>query len=713
MESNDAPHAGGTGDADALRRRLVLRYGTGLLILGVLSILSFAAVNVLIVSQQSDAPTINVSGRQRMLSQRVSLLSQRYAIERDATERARIGKLLDDAIALMDTSHHALTDGSASMGIASDRSAQVDELYAGGPRLDRRVEQYLQWANALRGLPESELRPDHPLLTNMLRESERPLLRDLNQAVTYYEAESTARVTSLRWTQLGLLLVTVVVLLIEAAIIFQPMVTSIVRQVEALRKSGSRLRAKEQSLRLVLDNTADGLFSIDTEGVIQPGVSARVEEWFGHTGVGEPVWMLLFPNDDVQQGMLEISLGELVDDFLPRELLLAQMPSAFERDGRHYALKFDVIEEDLEITGFVVSLSDVTAEHMAEQARADALEAQEVLLRALTHRDAYDSFVSETRRLLRQSSTATSREHLLRLLHTLKGNTASFGFLRFSRRVHEVEDALINSPDAAPERFLGELSESWNMEFAKVDQLTSQYDLSGIVLADKDVEAHLLAIREGVGRAQLVAEVRSWSHEPVSARLEELGRVAERIAHRLGKTVEVVHEADRLRLPTDTYGPLWSSLVHLVRNAVDHGIEAREAREAVGKAGPARIRMAARGAGPHLRIEIEDDGPGIDWARLEAKAAERGIASDGSHQARVALLFADQVSSRDEATELSGRGVGMGAVRDAVQQLAGSIDVTTTQGQGTRFTIVVPMVPVATQGRQFESEPKGVTPAGS
>ncbi|MEM6930931.1 MAG: ATP-binding protein, partial [Myxococcota bacterium] len=650
---------------------------------------------------------------QRMLSQRVSLLSQRYSIEQDAAERARIGKLLDDAIALMDTSHDALTEGSTSMGIASDHSAQVDALYVGGPNLDGRVEQYLQWASELRGLDVSELGADHPLLVNMLQESERPLLADLNQAVTYYEAESSARVARLRWTQLGLLLVTVVVLLIEAAIIFQPMVASIVRQVEALRKSGHRLRAKEQSLRLVLDNTADGLFSVDTEGVIQPGVSARVEEWFGATGVGTPVWTLLLPNDEVAQGMLELALQDLIDDFLPRELLLQQVPSAFERDGHHYALKFDVIEEDLEIRGLVVSVSDVTAERIAEQARADALEAQEVLMRALTHRDAYDNFVSETRRLLEQSSVATSREHLLRLLHTLKGNTASFGFLRFSRRVHEVEDALVNSPNAAPERFLGELSKSWDHDFAQVDRLTSQYDLSGIVLNDKDVEAHLVAIREGVGRAQLAAEVRSWSHEPVSARLEELGRTAERIAERLGKPLDVVLETDRLRLPTDTYGPLWSSLGHLVRNAVDHGVESPEARKAAGKIGPARIRMAARGAGPHVRIEIEDDGAGIDWARLEAKAAERGIPSDGSHQARVALLFADQVSSRDEATEVSGRGIGMGAVRDAVQQLAGSIDVTTTQGSGTRFTIVVPMVSVVTQGSQFDGEPPTGTPAGA
>lgn len=128
----------------------------------------------------------------------------------------------------------------------------------------------------------------------------------------------------------------------------------------------------------------------------------------------------------------------------------------------------------------------------------------------------------------------------------------------------------------------------------------------------------------------------------------------------------------------------------MVRNAVDHGIESSDDRERQGKPAAGALGLAAAVEAGTLAVTITDDGRGVDWARVAEKAAERGL----PHRSQAELtqaLFADGLSTRDVASAISGRGIGLAAVREAVLALGGTISVSSVAGEGTQFRIVLPM----------------------
>jgi len=155
-------------------------------------------------------------------------------------------------------------------------------------------------------------------------------------------------------------------------------------------------------------------------------------------------------------------------------------------------------------------------------------------------------------------------------------------------------------------------------------------------------------------------------------------------------------DGDTTSLEPEIYGPFLRSLVHVFRNAVDHGLEAPEARLSAGKPAEGTIRCDVSSDDQGLQIAIEDDGRGVDRQRLE----ERLIAS-GVPQAQAAgmsvesLMFREGLSSRDNADEISGRGVGLAAVKAELDRLGGSVWVETGQGAGTRLRFHLPANPPA------------------
>jgi two-component system chemotaxis sensor kinase CheA len=139
-----------------------------------------------------------------------------------------------------------------------------------------------------------------------------------------------------------------------------------------------------------------------------------------------------------------------------------------------------------------------------------------------------------------------------------------------------------------------------------------------------------------------------------------------------------------LRIDQHGWQPFWSAMIHAVRNAVDHGIEDAAQRREAGKPEAGAIELGAERSDGQLRFWIRDDGRGIDWQRLASRALARGVPCD-SHADLVRALFVDGVTTRDVATELSGRGVGLSALHQVVEALGGAIEVHSVPGEGAEF----------------------------
>jgi two-component system chemotaxis sensor kinase CheA len=203
---------------------------------------------------------------------------------------------------------------------------------------------------------------------------------------------------------------------------------------------------------------------------------------------------------------------------------------------------------------------------------------------------------------------------------------------------------------------------------------------------------HETLLREAVrsGSPALVAIARGLADEPTSGPLGLLAREAQSVAARLGKGGLTTELSDNgLRLPRARFAALWAALGHVSRNAVDHGIETPSERVAAGKPAVGTLALSTRIEEGEVVIEIHDDGRGIDWELLASKARSQGHPTS-THEQRVAALLADGVTTRDDADESSGRGVGLAAVHAAAIASGGRIEIESRPGEGTLFRFRIP-----------------------
>lgn len=183
---------------------------------------------------------------------------------------------------------------------------------------------------------------------------------------------------------------------------------------------------------------------------------------------------------------------------------------------------------------------------------------------------------------------------------------------------------------------------------------------------------------------------------PIESVFSKFPRVMRDLAQRLGKKVDFIIEGQNTELDRSVAEQISDPLLHLLRNAIDHGMEAPEERLAGGKQETGQIRLAARHEENQIVIDVEDDGRGISPERLRARAISKGLLTPdaaarlGDREA-VELIFAPGFSTAEQISDLSGRGVGMDIVRTNIERLSGSIMLETEAGQGSRFMIRLPL----------------------
>lgn len=194
-------------------------------------------------------------------------------------------------------------------------------------------------------------------------------------------------------------------------------------------------------------------------------------------------------------------------------------------------------------------------------------------------------------------------------------------------------------------------------------------------------------LQDGVMRTRLQPIHTAWARFP---------RVVRDLGMALGKQVRVETDGDDTELDRSIIEAIKDPLMHLVRNAVDHGIGTPEQREAAGKPAEGVVHLRASHEGGQVTIVMRDDGQGIDLDKVRAKAVERGLltaaqAKKVSVHDTVELIFQPGFSTADQVTNLSGRGVGMDVVKTNLGRIGGSVEVATTPGKGTTYTLKIPL----------------------
>ena len=180
---------------------------------------------------------------------------------------------------------------------------------------------------------------------------------------------------------------------------------------------------------------------------------------------------------------------------------------------------------------------------------------------------------------------------------------------------------------------------------------------------------------------------------PVSNIVNRLDRTVRSVSNKLGKKVDLVIEGEGTELDKTVLEEITDPLLHLIRNGLDHGVETPESRRKAGKPERSVLKVEALNQGTQVTIRVSDDGNGLDLEKIRGKAVERGMITEDqtlSKEEMHSLIFLPGFSTAASLTDVSGRGVGMDVVRDAVQRLKGTISVDSVQGQGSTFTIHLP-----------------------
>ncbi|MFZ8784491.1 chemotaxis protein CheA [Thermocrinis sp.] len=210
----------------------------------------------------------------------------------------------------------------------------------------------------------------------------------------------------------------------------------------------------------------------------------------------------------------------------------------------------------------------------------------------------------------------------------------------------------------------------------------------------EELEVVVSSIDRIVGDLQLA--VMRTRMQPVKKLFQKFPRVARDLSRMLGKEVELITEGEDTEMDKSLIEKLEEPLIHIIRNAVDHGIEPPDERERLGKPRAGQIRLKAYYQGDRVFISLEDDGRGIDIEKVKAKAIEKGIATKDrlekmTEKEILSLVFSPGFSTADRVSEVSGRGVGMDVVMDVVMRFRGTVDLFSEKGKGTRVVMSFPL----------------------
>jgi two-component system, chemotaxis family, sensor kinase CheA len=240
-------------------------------------------------------------------------------------------------------------------------------------------------------------------------------------------------------------------------------------------------------------------------------------------------------------------------------------------------------------------------------------------------------------------------------------------------------DVLMNS--------VGELVIVNSMLFALTDEISDTVTKGKVAEKLKLLDRYIRELQDSVMSVRMVPMENIYSKFPKTIR---------DISKKVGKKVDFKNIGANVEIDKAMIEGLTDPLMHIVRNSLDHGLESPEVRKSVGKPETGTIMISAEQANGQILISISDDGGGIPADKVASKAVERGILTKSqcdlmSHDEKVMLIFAPGLSTAEEVTDLSGRGVGMDVVKTNIAKLGGSISVNTEIGVGTTMTIALPL----------------------
>jgi len=481
----------------------------------------------------------------------------------------------------------------------------------------------------------------------------------------------------------------------------------------------AELAATNRNLDAMVNSLGQGFLIFNSEGICSPLYSKACLKLLEGDPSYKPVWTVLKIREDKIEDFKNW-VKMLFPEPLPFTDMIEIAPKTFEHEaGRHITLEyFPVRNPEKKLTSIVLVATDKTEELEATLlAKREGASAKRVL-RIIKNRDQFKTFVQGATKIFDQVSKLLSKpkidqptvENIFQLIHTLKGDSGTFMLDFTFEKAHFFENKIQDlkaatddqrkdaSPDLLSEisvmkkdfdKFIGE-----NREIVGDPSQASKT----LEIPFRDLSLFFSSIKDFPEVATSFQE--KFLKEPIGKFFGHYNDLATDVAQRREKKISPISfKGSELRINAEPYLDLFSTFVHAIRNSIDHGIESPDARTSVGKnaEGLVTLEFSKEQVDGKNWIEIlfKDDGKGIDPKVIREKLTRNGVdvASESDEQI-IQHIFDNGFSTRDSASDLSGRGVGMGAIKAAAEQLGGNTQMKSQVGVGTTLIVKVPEIEV-------------------
>lgn len=484
---------------------------------------------------------------------------------------------------------------------------------------------------------------------------------------------------------------------------------------ESLTRAKEEIQRSQDQIQALLDHSGQGFLSFGPDFTVDPQYSQACDALLGGCPTGRPMAELLFPDDAASGELLRSVCAKAFAErnLTMREIFLSLLPAEVTRMGMNLRVQYKPLADG----HIMLVLTDITEQCRLEDLAAHEKQILQMVVFAVSNNRDFFETIEDFRELCREArSGELARQQLPELyrhIHTFKGLFSQMSFEALPAALHDVEECLRRwldgggpggvAPSIFPDELERALSADLDQIYATLGPAFLQRQATVVLPADQvrrleSVVAGLLGGRPvELDRDRLhdlwrsVASARLMSLKDA---LSKFDRVVQQVAHRLDKAVEPpVVEGPDILVDPETFTELLRALVHIFRNAVAHGIERPDDRLQSGKPEAGRITCRLSADGPALSLSIADDGGGIDIDRLRRRVIAAGLGESRAELPEdqlIQLIFLDNLSTADSVDQISGRGIGLAAVQQAVEALGGGISVQTTRGAGTTFTIQLP-----------------------
>ncbi|XGC79649.1 ATP-binding protein [Bdellovibrio bacteriovorus] len=471
-----------------------------------------------------------------------------------------------------------------------------------------------------------------------------------------------------------------------------------------------------QTMSALLDSLGQGFFIFNSDGKILDVSSKACETTVECKPEGKDIWDVLKLPENKVEGFKKWMMTVFME-MLPFEDLAPLGPTTYPHSqNRNIALEYHPLRSsEGTMDGIVVVASDITSLVEAQKQAEREKEHAKLIINMIKSKREIHRFIQESQELLISireevsKDSAPDTEGLYRSLHTLKGGAALFSVKEVAESCHMAEGILNDlGQEWSQSNFIALRAKCFEIEegFFKFLDETKEILGNSALSDERQIEVAIsklndIARKVGTlpGGGQLAQELLlELAMEPVERFFEPYNEVMLRLGEKVDKMVaplKITH--GNVMVIPEIYNSLFSTLVHAFRNAVDHGIELPDTRIDNGKPAEGHVEVAIEikpsQAGPQLAIKIIDDGGGIDPVKIREKLAKKMVDTrKKSDQEVIQHIFDSQFSTRDQVTEISGRGVGMDAIKYAAEELQGRVWVESTIGVGTCLFIEVPYI---------------------